>query len=193
MARRKYEFRPDKTRSNFLSRLTPTRQQRMNLLKWGLYIALMVLASVLQDVVLCKTQLFGATTDLVPYAIILICVRRGADRSAVFCLISAMLYKFSGTAPGYYVIALLPLLALPAAMVHQSYFRKSLGSTMLCACTAILIYEMCVLLFGLGLGHTTGARAVRFLITGLLSVAVCPILYPIINAIEKIGEKTWKD
>ena len=138
-------------------------------------------------------QLFGATTDLVPLAIFLICVQIGADRGAIFCLVAAMLYKFSGTAPGYYSMALIPVLALLAAMLRQSYFRRSFGSVFLCVTAAIVLYEMCVFLCGLIFLNTTALRAMRFLATGLISAATLPILYPITKAIDNIGEKSWTD
>lgn len=193
MARRKHEFRPDKVKTDFLGKLYLTPQQRRRLLRWLLFVILLTAVSVLQDVVLCRMQLWGATTDLVPLTIILICVQVGADRGAIFSLIAAMLFKFSGSAPGYYSMALIPVLALVAAMLRQSYFRQSFRSTMLCVTGAIVIYEMCLFVCGLVFLNTTPQRVLRFLTTGLLSAAMCPFLYPITKAIDKIGEKSWTD
>jgi len=103
------------------------------------------------------------------------------------------LYQFSGSAPGYYVIALIPLLGVLAAVIRESLFRKSLSSTILCACVAVLLYEMSIFAFGLLFQSTTMTRVMRFLITGGLSLLSYPILYPLTTAIEKIGENTWKD
>ena len=193
MARRKYEFRPDKVKTDLLGKLYLTPQQRKRLLRWLLFGLLLVAVSVLQDVVLCRMNLFDATTDLVPLTIILICVQIGADRGAIFSLIAAMLYKFSGTAPGYYSMALIPLLALPASMLRQSYFRRSFGSVFLCVTAAMVLYEMAVFTCGLIFQNTTALRALRFLTSGLLSAATLPLLYPITKAIDNIGEKSWTD
>ena len=193
MARKKYEFRPDKVKTDFLGKLYLTPQQRKKLLRWLLFTALLVAVSVLQDVVLCRMKLFDSTTDLVPLVIFLICVQVGADRGAIFCLIAAMLYKFSGTAPGYYSMALIPLLALLASMLRQSYFRRSFGSVFLCVTAAMVLYEMAVFTCGLIFQNTTALRALRFLTSGLLSAATLPLLYPITKAIDNIGEKSWTD
>ena len=193
MARRKYEFRPDKVKTDILGKIYLTPQQRKKVLQWLLYGLLVLAASVLQDVVLCRMDFFGATTDLVPCAIILVCVQIGADRGAIFALVAAMLYKFSGSAPGYYSMALIPVLALMTAMLRQSYFRRSFGSVALCVTAAVVLYEMLVFLCGLIFVNTVPFRAIRFLLTGLLSALAIPIVYPITNAIEKIGEKSWKD
>lgn len=193
MAKRKYEFRPDKTQASLLNKLYLTPKQRLTILRWVLYAVLLTALSVIQDVILCQISIFGATTDLVPCAIILICVQLGAERASIFSLIAALLYKFSGTSPGYYVIALIPLLGILAAMVRQNLFRKTLSSTLLCACIAVVLYEATVLGFGLLFQNTTLLRAPRFLLTGAYSMVSFFILYPLTNAIERIGEKTWKN
>ena len=144
MARRKYEFRPDKVKTDILGKIYLTPQQRKKVLQWLLYALMVLVASVLQDVVFCRLDFFGATTDLVPCIIILICVQIGADRGAIFALVAALLYKFSGSAPGYYSMALIPVLALLTAMFRQSYFRRSFGSVALCVTAAVVLYEMLV-------------------------------------------------
>ena len=193
MAKRKYEFRPDKTQAGLLSKLYLTPKQRLNILRWFLYALMLTALSVVQDVFLCRANFFGATTDLVPCAIILICVELGAEQGSIFSLIAALLYMFSGTAPGYYVIGLIPIIGITAALVRQILFRKSFSSSMLCACIAVLLYEMGVFAFGLIFQNTALFRIVRFLITAGLSLLSYPILYPLTTAIEKIGEKTWKN
>lgn len=192
MAKHKYEFKPDKTHSGIWNKLYLTPNQRLSILRWFLYGLVLLILSVVQDVILCKVSIFGATSDLVPCAIILICVELGAERSCLFALIAAMLYKFSGTAPGYYVIGLIPVLGVMAAAVRQSVFRKTISSTMLCACIAVILYEMGIFAFGLVFQSTALFRVTRFLVTAGLSLLTFPILYPITIAIEKIGEKTWK-
>ena len=192
MAKHKYEFKPDKPHSGIWNKLYLTPNQRLSILRWFLYGLVLLIQTVVQDVILCKVSIFGATSDLVPCAIILICVELGAERSCLFALIAAMLYKFSGTAPGYYVIGLIPVLGVMAAAVRQSVFRKTISSTMLCACIAVILYEMGIFAFGLVFQSTALFRVTRFLITAGLSLLTFPILYPITIAIEKIGEKTWK-
>ena len=193
MAKRKYEFRPDNLKTDLFNKLALTRTQRMKLLRWVLYALLLVALSVIQDVVLCRVKLFGATTDLVPLAIILICVQLGGDASAIFALLAACFYKFSGTAPGYYVIGLLPILSVFAAVTRQSLFRKSPGSTLLCATVAMVLYELGIFGFGLLFRNTTPDRILRFLTTSGLSLLSYVVLYPATNAIERIGETTWND
>ena len=193
MARRKYEFRPDRPQVSFLNKLYLTRQQRFTILRWLLHSLLLVVLSLIQDVVMCQANIFTATTDLVPCAIILMCVQLGAERGSIFSLIAAVLYKFTGTAPDYYVIALIPVLGITAAALRQSFFRRSFSSVILCASVATMAYEIAVFAFGLLFEHTVSMRFFRFLITGGLSLLIYPLLYPATKAIEKIGDRTWKD
>ena len=71
MAKRS-EFKPDKPRVGFLSRLYLTKKQRRSVLKWVLYSLVLLFLSLVQDVLLCNMNILGATTELVPVGIFLI-------------------------------------------------------------------------------------------------------------------------
>lgn len=193
MAKRKYDFRPDNLRSTILSKLYLTPKQRKSILRWLLLCLLPLTASVLQDVILCRLQLFGATTDLVPCAIILICVILGTDSSCLFVLLAALAYQFSGTSPGYYVVPLITVLAILLSMFRESFLRKSFSSVMLSAGTAVVLYEMLLFVVGFVFGNTRADRWSVFLVTAVLSLITLPILYPMVKTIAKIGGETWKE
>lgn len=193
MAKRKYEFRPDKLRSTLASKLYLTPKQRLTILRWFLLCVLLVAVSVLQDVILCRFRLFGATTDLVPCAIILACMILGANTSAVFVLLAALGYQASGSSPGYYVVPLITILAIALSLFRESFLRKSFSSVMLSAGVAVLLYEMLLFVAGLALGSTRPDRWMVFLLTGGLSLITLPVLYPIVKTIAKIGGEAWKE
>ena len=193
MAKRKYDFRPDNLRSTILSKLYLTPKQRKSILRWLLLCLLPLAASVLQDVILCRLQLFGATTDLVPCAIILICVILGTESSCLFVLLAALAYQFSGTSPGYYVVPLITVLAILLSMFRESFLRKSFSSVMLSAGTAVALYEMLLFVVGFVFGNTRADRWSVFLVTAVLSLITLPIMYPMVKTIAKIGGETWKE
>lgn len=193
MAKRKYEFRPDNLKATLASKLYLTPKQRMTILRWFLLCALLVVASVLQDVIFCRFRLFGATTDLVPCAIILTCTILGTNSSSVFVLLASLAYQFSGSSPGYYVIPLITILAILLSIFRESFLRKSFSSVMLSSGVAVLLYEMLLFVVGLVLGNTRIDRWSVFLITGGLSLITLPIMYPVIKTIAKIGGETWKE
>lgn len=193
MAKKNYEFRPDKSGSGILSRLYLTRLQRLSALKWLLYSLVVLILSVLQDVLLCRMDIWGATTDLVPCAVLMVCVLEGAEHGSLFCLITALIYLFSGSSPGYHVLVLLPVLGVGASIFRQSLLRKSFSATVLCAGTALFLYELAIFAMALFLNLTHPGRFSVALITGGLTLAVMPILYPILVSIGKIGGETWKE
>lgn len=191
--RKQLDFRPDKQKTDWAGKLHITKVQRDRLLKWGCYTGLLILLLVIQDVLMSKVSLFGATTDLVASAILLITVIEGIDTGSLFVLIAATLFYFSGSAPGPYTVALLPVLGIGTCIFRQRYWHRNASSIVLCAGIALLVYEMAV--FGLGIftGMTYWGRAFVFLGTGLLSWIVMVPLYPLVHAIGQIGGNTWKE
>ena len=182
---RKYEFKPDKPASGLLS--------KPFLLKWVLYSLVLLFLSVLQDVILCRFRLFGATTELVPCGIFLICLMEGLEQSCVFSLCTACLYLFSGTAAGTYSIVFITVLSVGITYFRQSYLQKSFNATMLCTGFAMLMYELCVFGIGLFLSLTTFGRVFSHCLTALLTMAAAPALYPLFRAIGTIGGESWKE
>ena len=190
---KKYEFQPDKPRSSWLSKLYLTKLQRKQVLKWSLYALSLLVLSLLQDVVLCNFRLNGATTELVPVAIFLICVLEGTERGSVFALVASTLYLFSGTAAGPHAMVFITVLAVLVCILRQSFLQKTFSSVCLCLILATVCYEALVFAVALFLGNTYPQRLVGFAITTGLSLLAVPVLYPIFVAISSIGGESWKE
>lgn len=190
---KKIEFKPDKPHSGFLSKLHLTQTQRKTLLKWFLYGLVLLVIALLQDVMLSRVRFMGATTDLVPCAVILICIMEGTESGSVFALIASLLYLFSGTAPGNYAMVLLTGLAILLCVFRQAYLQPGFVAALLCTGVALLVYELAVFAIGLFMELTTFARLTGFLLTSGFSILAVPVLYPIFLSIQSIGGKTWKD
>ncbi len=188
-----YEFKPDPIDAGWLKKLYMTRLQRLTLLKWTLFALVCVVLLVIQDVILSQIHIFGATTDLAPAAILLICVLAGSEQGSLFVLIASTVYWFSGSAPGAYVIALMSFFGIGAALFRQTFWHRSLGSIWLCTAMAIVLYEMGVFLAGILLGLTQWIRVFRFLFTGVSSALLMIPLYPLVYKIGQIGGQTWKE
>ncbi len=193
MRRRKYDFKPDKTGTGILSKLYVTPRQRMILLRWALYISMLLLLSLVQDVILCRFSFFGGGTNLVACGILLMAILLNPDDSAVFCLISSLLLFFSGGMPGPYAIVYLTFIGIFLCIFRYGYLQKGFGATALCAGVGLMLYEVLIFATGLFLKQTTPERFSVFLITGAVSLAFIPLLYPVFVSIGKIGGSTWKD
>ena len=189
---KKYEFKPDKPRAGLLSKLHMSRQQRLGIIKWILYSLLVLLLSVLQDVILCRFHFFGATTDLVPCGIILICIIEGMNSSCIFALVAACLYQFSG-GPGYYCIALIVVLGIFISYFRQNFLQPGFSAAMLCMAVALPVYELVVFAAGLLQEITVLSRFTLPLYTSLLTLVASGLLYPLIRAIGTIGGEKWKE
>ena len=127
------DFRPASQDSGWLKMLHITQAQRDLYLKWGLYTAVLVVLSMIQDVIMSQLKIFGATTDLVVCAILLITVIEGIDTGIVFVIIASCLYYFSGSSPGPLCVALITFLGVGACLFRQMYWHRNRGSIVLCA------------------------------------------------------------
>lgn len=196
MARRKrpnYEFKPDKAPKVLQKLLHLTALQRRQVLQWSLYGLLLVALLVLQDVIMSRVTIAGATTDLVPMAILLITVISDVYAGSLFAIIASTVYEFTGSAPGPYVVAFITVLGIAAAFFRQSFWRRGFRSHCICAGLALLVYELAVYGTGLFLGLTYFSRIGVFVTTWALSFAVMLALYPLIRKIQKIGGELWRE
>lgn len=189
----KYEFKPDPKGTNFLKKLYMTRLQRLQLLKWGSYALACILLLVIQDVIMSRFRLFGATTDLAAAIIFLIAIYEGTENGSMFAIIASTLYWFSGSPPGPYVIAFITILTVGINLFRQMFWRRNFGSTALCTGIAIFAYELILFLAGMFLGLTIWPRVFVYLRTALYSCIAMLALYPLVRAISQIGGNTWKE
>ena len=187
---KKFEFKPDKA-SGFLEKLLLTQKQRRSVRKWALYSLVLVLLSVVQDVRLCRFRLFGATTELVPCGIFIICLLEGAEHSSIFALIASLLYLFSGTAAGVFSLVLLTAIAVLMSLLRQGYLQSGFPAAMLCTAVSMLLYKTFEFFFGIFLQLTIPSQFTSFLLTAGLTMVVAPVLYPIFRAIS--GGDAWKE
>lgn len=187
------EFREDAQGSGFLKVIRFTQLQRLQLLRWGLYIGLCILCLVLQDVIMSRVSILGATTDLAAGVILLVTVLEGTEVGSVFVLTASLIYYFSGSAPGPYSVGLLTVFGVGATLLRQMIWHRSIGSIVLCAGTALFAYELGLYFVGLFLNLTRWDRIFFFIITALLTVLVMIPLYKLLYRIGQIGGYVWKE
>lgn len=187
------DFKPDAKVSTWGKTARLTKLQQLRLAKWSLYVLAIVLSLVVQDVLMSRIRIFGATTDLPVCAILLITVIEGTEVGSVFVLIASVLYYFSGSAPGAYCIILITALGIAAVMFRQLYWHRSKGSIVLCSAIAMVLYELGLFIIGVMSSLTPLSRLGVFLLNGCFSSAALIPLYPLIHKIGLIGGNTWKE
>ena len=193
MARKKVEFRPDSTGASLISKLYITPSQRKKLYRWLSYSAICIALLVIQDVILWKVNILGGTIDIVPAAIILVCVMEGAEAGGMFALWASIFYYYSGSAPGAYCIALMVLPSVAVAMFRQSYLRRGFVSHWLCTAAATAAYQLGVFAMALFFANTFFDRWLSFAMNAGLSLLALPVVYPLMNAVSQIGGDKWKE
>ena len=191
--RRKKEFRPDREGTGQLNKLWPTPRQQLRLLQWLLYTAVCLMGLLAQDVLLYRLNLAGGCTDLVPCLILMVTVMQGAESGSVFALVLSVLYFFSGSSAGFYVIPLLTVVAVFAAIFRQAFLRRGIGTMLLCAAIGMVLYELGVFGVSLFLKLTVGSRVGAALMTAVLTLVAVPVFYPVLLAVGKLGGQTWKE
>ena len=191
--RPKPDFKPDSEKVDILKVLHLTQVQRDKYLKWGLYIALIVVLCMIQDVIMSQVSIFGATTDLAVCAILLITVIEGIEVGSLFVLIASCLFYFSGSSPGPMSVGIMTFLGIGACLFRQMYWHRNQASIVLCAGLALMLYELGNFVVGIATDLTRWDRLGVFVTTGLLSIAVMIPLYSLVNRIGQIGGNTWKE
>jgi hypothetical protein len=187
------EFRPDREGTGQLNKLWPTPKQQLRALRWLLYGLICLVGLLLQDVLLYRVNILGGCTDVVPCIVIMVAVMQGAESGSVFALLLSLMYYFSGSSAGFYVIPLLTAVAVFAAMFRQAFLRQGFFTLLLCSAMGMCLYEL--ILFGVNLFMklTVMDRAGAALMTAVLSLLAVPVLYPVLLAIGKLGGTTWKE
>ena len=189
----KYEFKPDKKQSTFFKRLYMTRLQRLQILKWLLLSAACILMLVIQDVIMSRIHISGATTDLAVCMILLIGLYEGTENGSLFAAIASVVYLFSGSSPGPLCIGMITTLTVGMNLLRQNLWQRGFGSIMLCTGVAVMLYEMGTFVSGLISGLTIPSRAGVFFLTGALTCIAMLPMYPLVRTISKIGGDTWKE
>ncbi len=190
---KKQEFRPDRRGTSQLSKLWPTPRQQLRLLRWLLYGVICLVGLLLQDVLLYRVNVAGGCTDLLPCLVLMIAIIQGVETGSVFALAASVLYFFSGSAPGFYVIALLTFVAVLMVVFRQAFLRRGFWTVVLCTALGMLLYELGLFAVSLFLKLTFFSRVGSVLFTVALSLLAVPVFYPVLLAIGKLGGEAWEE
>lgn len=190
---KEYEFRPDPASSGNLDKIFLTQRQRFGLLRWTLYGVLTLLCLIVQDVVLYRVDYRGAGTDLVPCVIFMITALEGGESGCIFALCSAVLYCFSGSAPGPHVIPMITVIAVIGAIFRQACLRRGFLSIALATALGMAVYECLLFAISWFMRYLPYERMRVMLMTAALTMIAVPFVYPIARVIGKIGGEPWKE
>lgn len=187
---KKHEFRPDR-QSGQLSKLWPTPKQQLRILRWILYGLVCLVGLLMQDVALYRIKLLGACADLLPCLVMMVAIIQGIEQGSVFALVASVLYYFSGSAPGVYVIPLLTAVTVLTVMFRHAFLRRGFWTVLLASALGLTVYELSLFAISLFLGLTIFSRIGVALLTVVMSLMSVPLCYPVLMSIGKLGGEAW--
>lgn len=190
---KKREFRPDRRGTSQLSKLWPTPRQQLRILRWILYGLMCLVVLLMQDVLLYRIDIAGGCTDLVPTLVIMVAVLQGAERGSIFALMASVLYFFSGSSPGFYVIPLLTGVAVLVVIFRQAFLRRGFWTVLVCEALGLGVYELGLFTVNWFLKLTVFSRVGAAFSTVVLSLLAVPVAYPVLMAIGKLGGEAWDE
>lgn len=188
---KKQEFRPDRRGTSQLNKLWPTPRQQLRFLRWVLYGVVCLVGLLLQDVLLYRVNIMGGCTDLLPCLVLMVAVIQGAESGGVFVLMASLVYYFSGSSPGFYVIPLLTGVTVLVVIFRQAFLRRGFWTVVLCAAVGMLLYELGLFSVNLFLRLTVFSRVKAALTTVVLSLLAVPVFYPVLMTVGKLGGEAW--
>ena len=134
-----------------------------------------------------------ATAELMVSGMLVISLLQTPESGGIFTLIGSVLFFFSGSAPGAYVVVLVTVLTIATALFRQNFWTLGLSTTVLCTGLGMLVYELALFTIGLCMGLTRGNRLGVFLMTAVFSAVMVFPLYPLVRVIGNIGGEAWKE
>lgn len=187
----KYEFKPDSLGRNPLERLNLTKNQKQAMVRGLMIAAVMLFLLIVEDVAFARFKPFGGSPDLLVAAAFLTCILLRPERGGKAAIWISLFYLFSGSAPGYYVVAFIPVLGIGLSLFRQSYLQLNFSSAVFCSAVALALYELLVFVVELFL-NTAVLSSFFAVIAGLVGgLIVLPILYPLLAGISRFGGNTW--
>ena len=165
-----------------------TKQQWSGILKWTLYAFFTLFVYLTQSILCAQHPIFGCKLILVPAVLVCICIREGAERGGLFCLIASVVLCLAQTDGGSLSVALLTVLAILSTVLCRSVLTNGLWSVALCCFAVSSLNETAVLFFHCVLDRAAISNLWRVALPAcVLSVPICPLFYITVKAIGKIG------
>lgn len=170
-----------------------TPRQRLTILRWSLCALVFFLVVVVQDVIFSRITVLDCVINFIPATILLISLTASVESGAVFALCASLFWSFSGAVLGSVSIFALTLSSVFLGALRESCFPKNIMSVLICCLLGLLAHELLLFLLALFLGYTTWTYWYQIFITTVFSVLICPVLYPLIRVIGRIGGNQWND
>lgn len=172
-----------------MDKLYITPKQWLHILRWTLYILLLVFAALLQTVVFGTRTVFGVHPELVPVVITCVCLREGPERGGTYALIGSLLWCLSGTDLGSVSIVLLTVVPVLASLLCRSVLANNFFSCLAVTFLVLSLHQTATFLIKAFYAAAQGSLFFTKVIPCVLvSLLVQPLIYFPVKWIETIGD-----
>jgi len=154
---------------------------------WALYALLFVFVLLIQTVVLGDQRFYGAKLSFLPVAVVCITMFTGHEAGALFGLLAAVFWSWTGAEDGSLSIVTFTVCGVAAGYLCDAYFaRRFLPALGLSLC-ALLLHQTAVFLLKYYFSGIDAALWQWLPAQIALSLPACLILYPLAKLIRKAG------
>lgn len=162
-------------------------QRKKTVTMWALYALFFLAVLLVQDAMLGRVTLWGASLMLVPAAAFAVAVHTGAEEGGLFCLIASIVWALSGAADGGLMILLLTFCGIVCGYLATSVLQSWLiPASALClvalALTLGISYAVHIYLEELA---KSGIRV--YLLQVGMSLPFVPLFVWVCDRIRKVG------
>ncbi len=152
------------------------------------YSLLMVFAFLLQSVVFSSGTFFPFKLDLLSVAAVCAALFLGAERGSLFCLVTGVVYCFTGADMGPITLVVICFCGALAGGACEKFFKKNLIPCALFAALALALADGTIFLLKLYFGETRPELFLARILPGLgISLMFTVIFFPLSWLIAKIG------
>ncbi|MEA4964219.1 MAG: hypothetical protein VB055_00130 [Oscillospiraceae bacterium] len=142
----------------------------------------------LQTVVLPHISLWGITLCVIPTCVACVAVKEGAEKGALFAMLTGLFFCFSGADLGPLYLVVLTFSAALCGALCDRYYTSSFMPALLLSLLSLAICEGAAFLFRLYLGMVSAPLWQTVLLPEILFSALAfPLFYLGAWAISKIG------
>lgn len=160
----------------------------MQFLKWILYFMLFFFAMMLQSIVLPRLTIAGITLCALPVCFACIAVKEEADHSALFGLLTGIVFCLSGADCGPLYLLMFTASCAVCSVICEQFYTRTIAPAFILSLLSLVCCEGAVFLFRTYIGTVSISLWFSVLLPEiLLSSLLFSIFYPAVWGISKLG------
>jgi len=167
-----------------------TPKQWMHILRWIVYTVSFVILMMIETVMIGRHTIMGVHLSFVPVMITCVCMIEGPERGGIYAFLMSLVWCFSGADYGYCSVAVLTCVPILASLICQNVIKGKFIPSLISSAVVLLVDQSFIFIIKYFLGYVGLNQYTSVLLPMVgLSVLSQPILFLLVKAISKIGDK----